>query len=96
MMEPSTTLFRLSIRQTGAERGRSVSVTRCLVTVATGFGKSTIFYALPLCASTILEKLCDGSPSSSVPCVVVIRPTYAFAIAHFSIARLLLQLRFSN
>ena len=59
----------------------------CFVTVPTGFGKSAIFHALHLYALTIFEQLCDSSPSSSVPCVVVISPRVAQAFAHFSIAR---------
>ena len=64
-----------SVKQEQREAVRCVLLGRdCFVTVPTGFGKSAIFHALPVCASTILEQLCDSSPSSLVPCVVVISP----------------------
>ena len=43
------------------------------VTVPTGFGKSAIFHALPLCASTMLKWFCDII-RSCLPCVIVISP----------------------
>ena len=46
------------------------------MTIPTRFGKSAIFQALPLCASTILEQFSDSSDCSCllVPCVIVISP----------------------
>ena len=45
----------------------------CFVTVPTGFGKSAIFHALPLCARTILDQFSDTG-RSYLPCVIVISP----------------------
>ena len=66
-----------SVKQEQREAVRCVLLGRdCFVTVPTGFGKSAIFHALPLCALTILEQLSisDTSPTCSVPCVIVISP----------------------
>jgi superfamily II DNA helicase RecQ len=67
-------LSHSSVKQEQREAVRCVLLGRdCFVTVPTGFGKSAIFHALPLCASIILEQLSGASPTC-LPCVIVISP----------------------
>ena len=55
-----------SVKQEQREAIQCVLLGRdCFVTVPTGFGKSAIFHALPLCASTIYEHFSDTSGSCS-------------------------------
>ena len=63
-----------SVKQEQREAVRCVLLGRDrFVTVPTGFGKSAIFHALPLCASTMLKWFCDII-RSCLPCVIVISP----------------------